>query len=106
MATANMLFVDNTNLVRLLRVVDAITGLPEANLTGTVTVYDQNETILTGCDSLAIAYAASAPVPFFYAQLPVSIQLAVGTRYKIIFYSAAFGVKITDYWEAGIRGRV
>lgn len=106
MATANVLFVDNANLVRLLRVIDSLTGLPESNMTGTITVYDQNDAILSGCDSLPIVYTAVPTVPFYYAALPAGTQLAVGTRYKIVFYSAAFGVKITDYWEGAVRGKV
>ena len=98
-----VLYVENDNLVCIRRVVDVLTGQTVTDMAGTVTVYDQNNTPLANAVDLVVTYATDAPTPFYYAELPDTIQLAAGTKYKVVFRSSNYGIKLTKTFVAQVR---
>lgn len=97
------LYVENDNLIVVRRVIDVLTGRPDADMTGVVNVYNTDNVALSGCVDLPITYAADAPTPFYYATIPDTVQLIFGTKYKVVFTSTNYGIKLTKVFTATVR---
>ncbi len=97
------LFVDNDNLIRIRNVVDALTGDAVADLEGVVTLYDAADAELTNATDMPISYAADAPIPFYYAEVPATVQLAEGTPYKVVFIGSNYGIMLEKIFTAKKR---
>lgn len=97
------LYVENGNLIVIRRVIDVLTGRPDPDMTGDVTVYNMDGTALANASALPISYATDAPTPFYYCSLPSTVQLIVGTQYKVVFLSLTYQIKLTKTFTATER---
>lgn len=93
---------ENDNIVTLERVVDYISG-PVTDMEGTITIYKQTvqntiptaADVLAGCDALPITFATTwDDKPVYYVIVPASVQIADGAKYRAVFQSTNYGVRI------------
>lgn len=99
------LYVANDNLIKISNVRDALTGEDVADMTGTVTLYDLDGNALLGADGLEVSYATpvDGSAPFYYAEIDAAVQLAPGTKYKVVFDSDNYGVHLEREFPAAVR---
>jgi hypothetical protein len=102
MACANLLYIDNSNVVELTELTNSATGLAITTATVTVTLYDSAGVVVTGQTFPAAMSHVSAGT--YRATLEDDIVLVENRQY--VAHIDATYTGIVGHWELPVRAKV